>query len=362
MSKIERNIDFEKKLLNAAAQYQANHQTSFSRDRSLSLGASEVGRCLRASRYAKDKLLIEGTQPPAPNPRGGYMMRGKVMEDYYIVPMLREMFPDTVSGLGDEQETQVHPECEYLTATSDGTFIDEDGTECLLEFKTFDPRAIMDKPKNEHVFQTHAQMAVLGVETYTLLIYVNSSDWFDFRVFKIEYDPHYAAKSVERAETVMTCEDVTKLPKHGKLSGTCRYCDYKEQCEADRPLAEADILEQRKRDKNIAVKAKKSTISSNKADTVAKKYIAAKKKMDALKQEMAELSEELATVMSSDSRDSVIHTEGYSLELVTSAPRKLLNKNSLEEFLEEHGKTVEDFKEEKGGGKPRIKLSTNRKQ
>lgn len=234
---VTRDDDFAAMLSVGAQKYQADNPTQFTRDRSKSVGASEVFRCPKYVWLSKEEIRKQQKEnTPTPlNERGGFMMRGKVMEDYYIVPVMKHIFGDNVKGLGDDQETLVAKETEYLTATPDGFLVDpETGETVLVEFKTFDPRSYPTEPKPEHVLQTHVQMGITGTRK-TYLIYVNASDYFDFVVFQIEFDEQIYKRAIERAKQIMTAKSPDELDSTiNQLRGECYTCKfyYNKQCPA----------------------------------------------------------------------------------------------------------------------------------
>jgi CRISPR/Cas system-associated exonuclease Cas4 (RecB family) len=216
---------FADKIKETAMQFQVDNSTLFSRDRSKSVGASEIFRCLRAVKYTKDKLKNK-TLMLRHNPKGGFMLRGKIMEDNFIAPVMRNLLGEDGHHLGDDQETYLAKEGgSFLTATPDGIY----KKDYLLEFKTFDPRNALDEPKYDHVLQTHVQMGVTGIKTFTYLIYFNASDYFDIRVFKIEYDEEIYNRALDRAKRIMN-EEAHDLPPEGQIRADCDYCEHKDIC------------------------------------------------------------------------------------------------------------------------------------
>lgn len=215
-----------------AQEFQAENPTQFTRDRSKSVGASEVFKCPRYVWFTKQEIRKqqEENSPTPPNPNGGYMMRGKIIEDNFLAPLFRWAFGDEAEHLGDEQETLVAPDCEWLTATPDGIIKDPiTGEKVLVEFKTHDPRSVMNEPKPEHVLQTHVQMGITGIHT-TLLTYVNASDVFNFTVFRIKFDPVIYEEAKKNARMIMEVKNPEDLNViNAVIRGECLYCKWRKE-------------------------------------------------------------------------------------------------------------------------------------
>lgn len=219
----------------------------WSHDRLNTVGASEVGQCLRKTWFSKNE------QPPDPNyvDRFGAKLRGDIIENHYWVPGLLSSLPEGVRLLyaGREQRTLVDG---YLSATPDGLLtsvshhclawlgIPDIGSDCLaVEAKSIDPRVDIKVEKPEHSFQTQAQMGLLRHATehqpaYALISYVDASFLDDVREFAVAFDPAIYQAAKDRARLVMTTEDALRLPPEGKLSGgdECKYCPWSSRCAA----------------------------------------------------------------------------------------------------------------------------------
>ena len=220
-------------LRGGAQDWQARRPTVFTRDRSKSVGASEVFQCPRYVYFTKQEIKKQqdNNEPPPRLENGGFMLRGKILEDNFIAPFMGELFDGKIKNLGDEQETYVAEDCEFLTATPDGIgvcpFTDK---KILWEFKTFDPRVGADSlPKAAHVLQTHVQMGVTGIDT-TYLCYFNASDLFDIRVFEINFNETVYDNAKERATNVMRAQSPEELDvTEAVIKGECEYCKYREK-------------------------------------------------------------------------------------------------------------------------------------
>ena len=222
----------------------ANAKT-WAHDRSLTVGASEVGQCLRKTWFAKN-----GVDPDLDYvDRYGAKVRGDLIEIHHWEPGIRAQLPDGVAFLfaGAEQKTLVDG---YLSATSDGLLVgvspdalsrhgidDIGGDSLVVECKSIDPRVSLKDAKAEHQFQVHCQMGLIRHCTeyrpnYALISYTDASFLDDVTEFAIPFDPEIYAAAKTRATRVMTADEAMDLPPEGKLAGgaECRYCAHRSHC------------------------------------------------------------------------------------------------------------------------------------
>ena len=222
----------------------ANGKT-WEHDRSLTVGASEVGQCLRKTWFTKN-----GVEPdPDYVDRYGAKLRGDLIENHHWEPGIRAQLPDGVAFLfaGPEQKTLVDG---YLSATSDGLLVgvlpdalshhgidDIGGDSLVVECKSIDPRVSLKDAKAEHEFQVHCQMGLIRHCTeyrpnFALISYTDASFLDDVTEFAIPFDPEIYAAAKTRATRVMTADAPLDLPSEGKLAGggECRYCPHKSRC------------------------------------------------------------------------------------------------------------------------------------
>lgn len=233
-----------KKMLNA---YGSGLQKTWKHDRLNTVGASEVGACIRKTWFSKTETPAD----PDYEDRFGAKLRGTIIEDAYWVPGLRASLPKNVFLLyaGDDQVTLVDG---YLSATPDGVLVNVErdclahmgiadiGTDCLaVEAKSIDPRVDIRIEKPEHSFQTQAQMGLLRFATehkpnYALISYVDASFLDDVREFAIPFEQRIYDTAKDRARRVFTTDSALELPPEGKIAGgnECKYCSYASHCAA----------------------------------------------------------------------------------------------------------------------------------
>lgn len=213
-------------------------------DRLSTVGASEVGQCLRKTWFSKN----ETPPDPAYTDRFGAKLRGDLIEAEYWVPALRAHLGPRLLWAGEDQRTLVDG---YLSATPDGLVVGADfdclehlgianigpSTCFLVECKSIDPRVALATEKPEHSFQTQAQMGLVRHATVykpevALISYVDASFLDDVTEFAVQWDAKVYAAAKSRATTVMTSTDPLTLPPEGKLSGgdECKYCPWASYC------------------------------------------------------------------------------------------------------------------------------------
>lgn len=225
--------------------YAAGLQKTWQHDRLSTVGASEVGQCIRKTWFAKNEVALDAGYVD----RYGAKLRGDIIEAHYWVPGLLSSLPDGMQLLyaGENQRTLVDG---YLSATPDGLLIGVErdclahmgisdiGGECLaVEAKSIDPRVDIKVEKPEHSFQTQVQMGLLRHATeckpaYALISYVDASFLDDVREFAVPFDPNIYTVAKSRARLVMTSEAALELPPEGKIAGgdECKYCAWSSHC------------------------------------------------------------------------------------------------------------------------------------
>jgi hypothetical protein len=229
----------------------------FFSDRSVTVGASEIGQCARKTfwvKHANDPARC------APRDEGfvetwGSRQRGTVFEDQFWVPAMRAMYKQRLKCAGTAQRTFGH---DFLSATPDGVIIDltpEEQTaigtkasQVLVECKTKDPRTNLTEPKPEHVYQAIVQLGVVRAATpwkpdRVILSYTDASFWDDVKEFVIPFDAAVYERARLRAKHVMTAESAADTKPEGWIAGghECRYCAFTTACGIERrnlPYAE----------------------------------------------------------------------------------------------------------------------------
>ena len=254
----------------ALQDYALATRRAWSTDRSNTVGASEIGQCMRRVAFAKNEddaaaAIVRDTDH---EDGWGATTRGSVFEDHFWVPAMRRRFGDRLMYAGKEQRTFVSG---YLSATPDGLLVDmpkdtlahlgvEDiGGDCLpVDCKTVDPRTNLVEPKLDHVFQVQVQVGLIRETTnhrpeWGLLSYSNASFWDEVTEFPIRFDQSVFDQAKRRARQIMTSAP-TALPVEGVIAGgkECALCPFTGACgraranlvpAAERAIGGADVEE-----------------------------------------------------------------------------------------------------------------------
>jgi hypothetical protein len=227
----------------------ANNSRGCNQARSSTLGASEVGQCLRKMYFTKnaDDPVYAIRRDAGYLDGWGAQLRGSVFEQSFWVPALHAQFGDRLKFTGDEQRSF---ESGFLSATPDGLLTDvrpdilaplgipDIESDCLLlEAKTIDPRVKLDAPKPEHKFQVIVQLGVVREVTkfrprYALISYADASFWSEVTEFAVKFDPDVYENAKRRANKVMTASEASELSPEGWIAGgrECEHCAFATAC------------------------------------------------------------------------------------------------------------------------------------
>jgi hypothetical protein len=243
--------------------YARSHGRVFE-DRANTVGASDVGRCARQAFYLKNEGDPDYGAPRNPDfaESWGATMRGRIFEDCFWVPALRACYGERLLFAGEQQETFA---LGFLSATPDALTvglasdalaplgvadIGGDGS-LVLECKTIDPRAKLDGPRLEHVFQAQVQLGLLHALTshrpeYALLSYTDASFWNVVYEFPICRDPQIFETAKRRAGEILTACSAEELKPEGWIAGgrECELCPYSRACGRERARVPQQASEQ----------------------------------------------------------------------------------------------------------------------
>ena len=214
-------------------------------DRTTTLGASEVGGCIRKAWYHKHHQAPDEDYKQT----SGAADRGNLIEDYWIVPAILSELPKELELLmaGEKQQTLKNG---MISATPDGLLhnksnevinfegLDIPPGECvLLEFKSIDPRAKLDGPRQHHVDQVQVQMGLVGREVKdhdpmaTFIVYVDASVIDELTIFNIKPNAEMFNQALIRALKVFNTKSAHLLAPEGSYQGNdCLYCPYVKSC------------------------------------------------------------------------------------------------------------------------------------
>lgn len=232
----------------ALDQYVATLTKDWAHDRSQTVGASEIGQCMRKTFYTKNEndptYCVE--RDPDYVDGWGAKLRGTIMENTLWAPAMKAKYGDRLLYAGHDQVTFIDG---YLSATPDGLLtecrpdelahlgVPSVGGSITTECKTIDPRANLDEAKPANIFQTHVQMGLIRektnfMPTHSLLSYTDASFWDIVTEFVIPFDPDIYQVAKDRARAIMTAKSVKDMEPEGYLSGgqECEYCPFTRAC------------------------------------------------------------------------------------------------------------------------------------
>lgn len=211
-------------------------------DRGKTVGASEIGVCMRRVWYNKHGVPIDVNY----RPDFGAAERGKAIEDWLVLKLQDALVHDPrfkdweLLYAGTDQLTLVDTP---QSATPDGLLRHKPtGRVIYLEIKSQDPRIyeVSVAAKTEHKTQAIQGMGLVRRKTEykpekAILIYVNTSFVNQRRVFIVPYTEAGDHALRKRATMIMhpTHFSVDKPPMaEGLAEGgkECEYCAWREQC------------------------------------------------------------------------------------------------------------------------------------
>lgn len=225
-------------------------------DRRDTVGASEVGDCMRKVVYNK-----HGATPDASYEQDyGATERGNVIEAWIIDRMqqqlkaLREAGTTDIELLFATDEGQKTLVAGAQSATPDGLFVSKTGfmlpngeqvTSLYNEIKSKDPRPFdrLTAAEPNHIDQCIQGMDLLRRRTphkpeWAVITYVNASFLSQRKQFFVRFDEGHAEALRARAHSILNDYDLDTLPDaEGRMyfdSKPCEYCPYKSICEGKR--------------------------------------------------------------------------------------------------------------------------------
>jgi hypothetical protein len=233
-------------------------------DRQQTIGASEIGQCARRVFFEKmygdphygadrDSDFVD---------TWGAKLRGTAYEEQLWFPAMKAKFGAKLRYAGRRQRTLVSG---HLSATPDGLLVGQPRDllahlgiadigkrgELVVECKTIDPRARLDKAKAEHAYQTQVQIGLLRELTphrpeFALISYADASFWDEVTEFVIAFDPQIYANAKARADRIMLALDARELAPEGWIAGgkECNRCPFTRACGQERAAVPYETDEQ----------------------------------------------------------------------------------------------------------------------
>ena len=194
--------------------------TTWAHNRSLTVGASEIGACARQTWFRKNGVAEERELG------WGFGERGKHVERWVY-----ERLRDAGFRLRWKQKTLIDPP---LSATLDGMH-----GKTVVDIKSFDPwKKNVVEPR--HLMQVQAQIGLAKAQD-GILLYVNASDFQDIREHAVARDMDAYRTLRERARYIMTTTEPP--PREGHLAGgkECSHCPFQTTC-LGAPIADTGAL------------------------------------------------------------------------------------------------------------------------
>ena len=195
------------------------------RDRSATIGASEIGKCARMLAHSR-----AGTKRDFDHETSGFAERGHWMERWWVARLRESAIGHKIKNAGSNQRTLHHGP---ISATPDAVYDRAYTADC----KSFDPR-LHHLPKDEHIVQVRltAKIAqdqgLISMNGGGVLTYINASDYGDIREFPVSaYDDQEFKSLVDRAHKILSSEP-NSLPREGWISGgkECADCPFRTAC------------------------------------------------------------------------------------------------------------------------------------
>lgn len=226
-------------------------RVGFDADRGKRVGASEIGQCARKIAAVKLKETADDGYVDT----NGFAVRGNVMEDHWIAPLVRAWVADHGGKLlysGQADQITFTGQGVPLSSTPDGLALGCNksilkpygvsdigkGGMWVPEFKSLDPRYSREKlPKSPHVPQVLTQLGMIRKATkhrpeWGAVAYVDASDYFNVRWFPVKWDERAFKSLVVRAQSILAATDWQQMPPEGKVSGgsECAECPFAKRC------------------------------------------------------------------------------------------------------------------------------------
>jgi CRISPR/Cas system-associated exonuclease Cas4 (RecB family) len=224
----------------ALENYARASQRPWKHDRAQTIGASEIGQCARRTWFAKHQTVADAGYVD----RWGAKKRGDLIEVFWEKAMRAHVGLGRLHYAGRYQRT-FFDTAGHLSATPDGVVADLDKSECfLVECKSLDPRAKIERSRPEHIYQVQVQMGLVRQQTpfrpsYAILAYIDASFLDESREFRIDFDPDMFEQARARAKAIFEANGADALRPEGYIAGKaeCEYCPYRRSCSTMRAAA-----------------------------------------------------------------------------------------------------------------------------
>jgi hypothetical protein len=218
--------------------YVTENQRQFTHDRAKVIGSSEIGQCARKLWFLKHAGEKDGSYVE----RWGAQQRGNLIEVLWAKALREHAGKGKLHFAGRYQRTFFDDQSP-LSATPDG-LLELEHDEVLLECKSIDPRAKIERIRPEHEAQVQVAMGILNTTTryhprYALVSYIDASFLDEVREFRVEYEPQVFLNLRARALAIMAANAADSIRPEGVIAGgqECEYCPFQASCSAMRSSA-----------------------------------------------------------------------------------------------------------------------------
>ena len=233
---------------NAVETWIKTNEKIWAHDRTMTVGASEIGQCARKIWFTKaeqTELASTFARNPDYVDSWGGRERGNLIENHLFVPAIKKQYGRSAKLLGKKQRTFVDG---VISATLDCLILAN--PQFIIDCKSIDPRVKLDEPKPENVYQVQVQMGILHAleeakPQYAILAYINASFMDEITEFIIDYDPTIYERARRRANKIMSAGSLHELQPEGWIAGgkECEYCPFTDACGRARKEVPTEIIE-----------------------------------------------------------------------------------------------------------------------
>ena len=324
---------------NAVDSYVKANLKTFEHDRTMTVGASEIGQCERKTWFTKAELTELGStferNPDYVNSWGA-RERGNLIERHLLVPAIRKAYGKKAKLLGNKQRSFIDG---MISATPDA-FINEKEP-FLIEIKSIDPRIKLHEPKPEHVYQVQVQMGILHALkeathlTHAILVYVNASFPDEITEFRIDYDPDIYMRAQVRAMKIMTAGYYHELQPEGWIAGgkECEYCPFTDACGRARKEVPTEVIEP----------ADKQFIAE--ISDMARNYKDLELSIAAYEEDRRRIQNDIKERLREKGQSKIVG-DGISISWSAVKGRETFDMARIKEVLAEQGLEIDDYKHE----------------
>jgi hypothetical protein len=335
---------------NAVDSYVRGNPKIFEYDRTMTVGASEIGQCERKVWFEKAEQTSLGAtfaRNPDHVDSWGARERGNLVENHLLVPAIIARFGKAALLLGKKQQTfadgciSATPDCLIVPDGYEALRNEFMGTAAfLIEFKSIDPRVKLEEPKPEHVYQVQVQMGIMHAKSkwrpaFAILAYVNASFMDEITEFKIDYDPDIYMHAQTRAMRIMTAGSHHELQPEGWIAGgkECEYCPFTDACGRARKEVPSEV-------KSVADVQFIAEISD-----MAREYKILENMIGGYEEERRRIQNDIKERLREKGQSKIVG-DGISVSWSAVKGRETFDMAQIREVLANYGSDIDNFRRE----------------